>query len=71
MQGLHAEESRGRSKRLFGQYLDRGFEGPDIHATGRVLQVGHMGADGRQWKAPVLALLEAPKVNLQTAASVG
>lgn len=71
MQGLHAEESRVWSKRLFGQYLARGFEASDIHTTGRALQVGYVGADGRQWKAPVLALLGAPKVHHQTAAGVG
>lgn len=56
--------------RPFGQYLDLGFEGPDVHATGRALQALHW-ADGRQWKAPVLALLGAPKVNHQPAAGVG
>lgn len=71
MQGVHAEESHRRSKCLFGQYLDLGFEVPDIHATDRALHDGHMGADGRQRKAPVLALLGAPKVNHQTTAGVG
>lgn len=71
MQCLHAEESHCWSKRPFGQYLDLGFESPDIHTTGRALQAGRMGADGRQRKAPVLALLGAPEVNHQTAAGVG
>lgn len=51
-----------------GQYLDLG---PDILATGRALPVGDCGADGRQRKAPVIALLGAPKVNHQAAAGIG
>ena len=71
MQGLHAEESRSQLRRLFGQYLDLGVAGPDIRATSWALQAAHLGADGRQWKTPVLALLGAPKVKHQTAAAVG
>ena len=69
--GLHAEESHCRSKRPFGQYLDLGFEGPNIHTTGRALQAGHIGAEGRERKTPVLALLGATKVNHQATSSVG
>lgn len=64
MQGLDADAVGA----AFGQYLDLG---PDIHATGRALQVWDSGADGRQRKAPVIALLGAPKVNHQAAAGVG
>lgn len=71
MQGLRAGQSCGRAGCLSGQYLDHRFEGPDVHATGRALQAGHMGADGRQRKAPVLALLGARKVIHQPAAGVG
>lgn len=71
MQGLHAQEGHCRSTCPFGQYLDLGLEAPDVHTTGRALHAGHMGADWRQWKAPVLTLLGASKVNHQTAAGVG
>lgn len=71
MQDLHAEQSHARSLCLLGQYLDLGFDGPGIRATGRALHAGYIGADGRQRKAPVIALLGAPKVHHQAAARVG
>lgn len=55
----------------FGQYLDPGFEGLDIHATDRALQAMPSWADGRQWKAPVFTLLGAPKISHQATAGVG
>lgn len=58
-----------KNKSLFGQYLD--LQSPHIHTTGRALHASHIGADGRQRKAPVLALLGPPKVYHQTAAGVG
>lgn len=47
------------------------FEVPDIGATDQARQTGHTGTYGRQWKAPVLALLGASKVTHQTTAGVG
>lgn len=67
MQVVHAEESHS-SFQYVGRYLDLG---PHIHATGWALHGRHQGADGRQWKAPILAVLWAAKVNDQTTASVG
>lgn len=71
MQKLHAEKSSGWQKHPYIQYLDLGFEVPDIGATGQARQTGHTGTYGRQRKAPVLALLGASKVTHQTTAGVG
>lgn len=71
MQGLACTGGQSGSSCPFGQYLDLGLEATDVHTTGRALHADHIGADRRQWEAPVLFLLGAPKVNHQPTAGVG